>query len=56
VKQKNSKGETKSTFDRLMQDSDWKESFEKGYEQFLISKMMIETKNENIKQQITAFN
>jgi len=41
---KNTKRKTESTFDRLMQNPEWKKSFEKGYEHFLISEMMIETK------------
>ncbi len=50
---KHTKRGTESTFDRLMQNPDWKESFEKGYEHFLISEMMIEIKMENSKQKTT---
>ncbi len=35
-----------STFDRLMQDGDFKEEFEKGYEEFLISEQICEAMNE----------
>lgn len=42
---KTKKAEIITTFDRLMQNSEWKEIFEKGYEQFLVSEMMIEAKN-----------
>ena len=31
---------TKSTFDRMMENSEWKNDFEKGYEEFLISEFM----------------
>ncbi|MBO4727378.1 MAG: helix-turn-helix transcriptional regulator [Spirochaetaceae bacterium] len=33
---------TKSTFDRMMENSEWKNDFEKGYEEFLISEFMCE--------------
>jgi DNA-binding Xre family transcriptional regulator len=36
-----------STFDRLMQDPKWKAGFEKGYEKFLISELLIEAMEEN---------
>ena len=36
-----------STFDRLMQDPKWKASFEKVYEKFLISELLIEAMEEN---------
>ncbi len=36
-----------STFDRLMKDPEWKASFEKGYEKFLISEFLIEAMEEN---------
>lgn len=32
----------KSTFDRMMENSEWKSCFEKGYEEFLISEFMCE--------------
>ncbi len=35
-----------STFDRLMQDTEFKEEFEKGYEDFLISEQICEAMNE----------
>ena len=33
---------TKSTFDRMMENPKWKNDFEKGYEEFLISEFMCE--------------
>ncbi|WP_281054617.1 hypothetical protein [Treponema saccharophilum] len=33
-----------TTFDRLMQDPQFKDEFEKGYNEFLISEFMIEKK------------
>ncbi|MBR4823814.1 MAG: helix-turn-helix transcriptional regulator [Spirochaetaceae bacterium] len=33
---------TKSTFDRMMENPEWKNDFEKGYEDFLISEFMCE--------------
>ena len=42
-----SKAEKMSTFDKLMQDPEWKSSFEKGYEKFLISEFLIEAMEEN---------
>ena len=33
---------TKSTFDRMMENQEWKDGFEKGYEEFLISEFMCE--------------
>lgn len=50
---KHTKRETESTFEILMQNPEWKKSFEKGYEQFLISELMIEAKKENINQKTT---
>jgi len=41
------KAEKISTFDKLMQDPEWKSSFEKGYEKFLISEFLIEAMEEN---------
>ena len=35
-----------TTFDRLMQDSKFKDEFEKGYNEFLISEFMIEKMEE----------
>ncbi len=35
-----------TTFDRLMQDSNFKDEFEKGYNEFLISEFMIEKMEE----------
>lgn len=35
-------GKTKSTFDRMMENPEWKTGFEKGYEEFLISEFMCE--------------
>lgn len=35
-----------TTFDRLMQDPKFKEEFEKGYNEFLISEFMIEKMEE----------
>ena len=35
-----------TTFDRLMQDQKFKEEFEKGYNEFLISEFMIEKMEE----------
>ena len=35
-----------STFDRMMQDEEFKEKFEKGYEEFLISEKICEAMNE----------
>lgn len=43
---KNKKTESKSTFDRLMQDPKWKAGFEKGYEKFLVSEFLIEAMEE----------
>jgi DNA-binding Xre family transcriptional regulator len=37
---------TMTTFDRLMQDSKFKDEFEKGYNEFLISEFMIEKMEE----------
>ena len=36
-----------STFDKLMQDPEWKAGFEKGYEKFLLSEFLIEAMEEN---------
>jgi DNA-binding Xre family transcriptional regulator len=36
-----------STFDRLMQNPKWKAGFEKEYEKFLISELLIEAMEEN---------
>ncbi len=33
---------TKSTFDRMMENQKWKEDFNKGYDDFLISEFMCE--------------
>ena len=33
---------SKSTFDRMMENPEWKNGFEKGYEEFLISEFMCE--------------
>jgi DNA-binding Xre family transcriptional regulator len=44
-KSKNNK--PKSTFERLMQDPKWKAGFEKGYEKFLISELLIEAMEDN---------
>lgn len=38
-----------------MQNSEVKENFERGYEQLLISEMIIVTKTTNFKQQNTTF-
>ncbi len=35
-----------STYDRLMQDAEFKKDFEKGYEEFLISEQICEAMNE----------
>ena len=35
-----------TTFDRLMQDPNFKDEFEKGYNEFLISEFMIEKMEE----------
>ena len=32
----------KSTLDRMMENQEWKDGFEKGYEEFLISEFMCE--------------
>lgn len=37
---------TVSTFDRMMKDEDFKEKFEEGYEEFLISETICEAMNE----------
>ncbi len=37
---------TVSTFDRLMEDAEFKEEFDKGYEEFLISEQICEAMNE----------
>ncbi len=37
---------TLSTFDRMMQDDDFKKDFDKGYEEFLISEQICEAMNE----------
>ena len=34
--------QNKSTFDRMMENPEWKEEFEKSYEDFLISEFMCE--------------
>lgn len=34
--------QNKSTFDRMMENPEWKEGFEKSYEDFLISEFMCE--------------
>ena len=44
---KNKAPEQLSTFDKLMQDPEWKAGFEKGYEKFLISEFLIEAMEEN---------
>ena len=36
-----------STFEKLMQNPNWKTGFEKGYEKFLISEFLIEAMEEN---------
>ncbi len=36
-----------STFERLMQNPRWKTGFEKGYEKFLISELLIEAMEDN---------
>ena len=46
MKKTNSK-KSMSTFDRLMQNPKWKAGFEKGYEKFLISELLIEAMDEN---------
>ena len=33
---------SKSTFDRMMEDHKWKADFEKGYEEFLLSEFICE--------------
>ncbi len=47
IMKKNYQNKTKSTFDRLMQNPDWKAGFEKGYEKFLVSEFLIEAMKEN---------
>ena len=37
---------TVSTFDRMMEDNDFKEKFDNGYEEFLISEKICEAMNE----------
>jgi DNA-binding Xre family transcriptional regulator len=37
---------TVSTFDRMMQDADFKDKFDEGYEEFLISEKICEAMNE----------
>ena len=44
---RNKYNKTVSTFNRLMQDPKWKAGFEKGYEKFLISELLIEAMEEN---------
>jgi len=44
---KNKKDKPNSTFERLMQDPKWKAGFEKGYEKFLISELLIEAMEDN---------
>ncbi len=44
---KTKKAEMVTTFDRLMQNPDWRDGFEKGYEKFLISEFLIEAMEEN---------
>lgn len=44
---KNKSKEQLSTFDKLMQDPEWKAGFEKGYEEFLLSEFLIEAMEEN---------
>lgn len=44
---KNNSQEHLSTFDKLMQDPEWKAGFEKGYEEFLLSEFLIEAMEEN---------
>ena len=44
---KNKNNKPNSTFERLMQDPKWKAGFEKGYEKFLISELLIEAMEDN---------
>lgn len=44
---KNKSNKPNSTFERLMQDPKWKAGFEKGYEKFLISELLIEAMEDN---------
>lgn len=41
------KNETKSTFNKMMEDPSQKEKFEKEYSQFLISELLLEAMEEN---------
>ncbi len=41
------KSEPRSTFERLMQDPEWKAGFEEGYDRFLVSEFLIEAMEEN---------
>jgi DNA-binding Xre family transcriptional regulator len=45
--EKNKNNKPNSTFERLMQDPKWKAGFEKGYEKFLISELLIEAMEDN---------
>ncbi len=47
IMKKTKKAEMVTTFDRLMQNPDWRNGFEKGYEKFLISEFLIEAMEEN---------
>ena len=47
MKKNKSNNKPMSTFERLMQDPKWKAGFEKGYEKFLISELLIEAMEEN---------
>ena len=38
---------TKSTFDRMMEDPQWKSDFDKGYEEFLLSEFICEQMESN---------
>jgi DNA-binding Xre family transcriptional regulator len=46
-KKKNKSIKPLSTFDKLMQNPEWKAGFEKGYEEFLLSEFLIEAMEEN---------
>jgi DNA-binding Xre family transcriptional regulator len=47
IMKKSKNNKPKSTFERLMQDPKWKAGFEKGYEKFLISELLIEAMEDN---------
>ena len=47
IMKKNKNDKPNSTFERLMLDPKWKAGFEKGYEKFLISELLIEAMEDN---------